>query len=170
MTSGCRRSAVDVLPPAIYPGTRTGLNPEGAMLRVFSAFLLAALATTQLHAQDKDAQETRALIEKAVKAQGGLETLSREIAVVRKSKGKFYNDDFEFTGESYSDLKDRRKIVLRGMDDNGPSTRMLVMESDAKGWISFDGVSVELDAKFLERINKSVYCDRVAGLVTLLKN
>jgi hypothetical protein len=50
-----------------------------------------------------------------------------------------------------------------------PGTRILVLVDD-KGWISFDGVTYDLDKEFLDRIQRSIYADRVCALVTLLRD
>lgn len=113
--------------------------------------------------------EAKALVEKAVKAQGGLDKLSQKVASHRKTKGVFHTDKFTFTGESYSDLGNRRKITIQGEQDGQLTTRALVMEN-GKGWISFDGTVVDLDGEFLERLEKSSYADKVSSLVTLLKD
>ena len=114
--------------------------------------------------------EARALVLKAVKAQGGLDKLSQKVAAHRKSKGIFHTDKFSFTGESFSDAGgQRRKIAIVGEQDGQVSTRTLVLEN-GKGFITFDGITVDLDADFLERLEKSSYADKVSSLVTLLKD
>ncbi|MCI0460735.1 MAG: hypothetical protein L0Z62_27605 [Gemmataceae bacterium] len=118
------------------------------------------------HAQEAEA---RALIEKAVKAQGGLDKLDKSVAAYRKSKGAFLTDGFTFTGESYSEPGNRRRLVLQGKTKEVPGTRVLVLVDD-KGWISFDGVTYDLDKEFLARIHRSIYADRVCALVTLLRD
>ncbi|HYT89885.1 MAG TPA: hypothetical protein VEL76_14360 [Gemmataceae bacterium] len=113
--------------------------------------------------------EARAVIEKAVKALGGLDKLDRKAAAHRKSKGIFHTDGFTFTGESFSEPGGRRRITLRGTVKEAHQTRTLVMDGD-KGWMSYDGDTFDLDAAFIDRIKKSAYADRVCGLVTLLKD
>ncbi len=119
-------------------------------------------------AQD-DAAAAHALVLKAVNAQGGLEKLGQKVASHRKSKGVFHTDKFSFTGDSFSDQGKRRKITIQGEQDNQLSTRTLVMDG-GKGWITFDGLTVELDDEFLQRLERSAYADRVASLVTLLRD
>jgi hypothetical protein len=115
------------------------------------------------------APEPRALIDKAIKAQGGLEKLGRSVASHRKSKGAFLTDGFTFTGEVFSEPGNRRRIALQGKIKDRPASRLLVLDGK-KGWISYDGATFDLDADFLNRIEKSIYADRVCGLVTLVKD
>jgi hypothetical protein len=136
-------------------------------------FLLAILAGTLLLSPARRAHgqeaEARALIEKALKAQGGLQKFRKGLASYRKSKGAFLTEDYTFTGESYSEPGNRHRLVLRGTRKGTPSTRMLVLNGD-QGWISFDGGTYDLDAALLDRLHKAIYTDRVCGLVTLLKD
>jgi hypothetical protein len=117
-------------------------------------------------AQDPD---PRSLIDRAIKAQGGLEMLGRSVASHRKSKGAFLTDGFTFTGEVFSEPGNRRRIALQGTVKGQPATRVLVLDGK-KGWITYDGTTIDLDADFVERLEKSIYADRVCGLVTLVKD
>ncbi len=133
---------------------------------VLAGALLLGLGTAARAQQP----EPRALIEKAIKAMGGLDKLNLKVAAYRKSKGTFHTDGFTFTGESFSETGNRRRITLRGTIKDVSATRTLVMVGDDKGWISYDGVTYDLDAAFLDRIRKSAYADRVCSLVTLVKD
>jgi hypothetical protein len=138
----------------------------GKLLSGLAAILvLGSVASAQT--QETDA---RAVIEKAVKAMGGLEKLAMKAASHRKSKGTFHTDGYTFTGESFSQPGGKRRINLRGNVRDTHQTRTLVMESDSKGWISYDGATYDLDPAFLDRIKKSAYADKVCGLVTLLQD
>jgi hypothetical protein len=121
-------------------------------------------------AQESDA---RAVIEKAIMAQGGLEKLTKAKAGYRKIKGVFHleNDkqgDFKFTGESYSDAANRLKIIMRGTDDN-PELHVMVVEDD-KGWRSYNDRIIDFDDKEKVRLRRGSHADKVAGLVTLLRD
>lgn len=140
------------------------------MTRWVSSTVAAALLLAPWGAaRGQDADKARAIIERAVKAQGGVEKLSLELAGHRKSKGRFVGENFSFDGDSFSEPGGKRRLVLKGVMNDVPTTRQLVLV-EKKGWISYDGVVYDLDAKFLERIERSAYADRVCGLVTLLKD
>src|SRR5438067_7069694 len=72
--------------------------------------------------------EPRALIDKAIKAQGGLDKLDRKVASHRKSKGVFLTDGFSFTGEVFSEPGNRRRISLQGKVKDRPAARLLVLD------------------------------------------
>jgi hypothetical protein len=138
-----------------------------------SRSLLAVLAGTLLlgpagraHGQEADA---RALVEKALKAQGGLKKFQKGVASFRKYKGNFLSENFAFKGESYSEPGNRHRLVLRGTSRGVDSTRMLVLNGE-QGWISYDGAAFDLDAAMLDRLTKAIYADRVCGLITLVKD
>jgi hypothetical protein len=166
------------LTPTAVRFTLVGLDPRPWFLKtevVMSKSLRCLLAVGLLMslapfaaAQDDEARAL-ALVKKAVAAQGGYDKLSQKVASHRKTRGVFHADKFTFTGESYGDLGNRRKIVLSGDQDGQSSTRTLVME-DGKGWISFDGFTVDLDDEFLQRLERSAHADKVSGLVTLLRD
>jgi hypothetical protein len=111
----------------------------------------------------------RAVIEKAIQAQGGLKKLDRDLASHRRSKGTFYTDGYTFTSESFSEPGGRRRIALRGTLKDRPHTRMLILDGD-KGWRNDDGAIYEVWPAYLDSIKKSMYADRVCGLVTLVKD
>jgi hypothetical protein len=120
-------------------------------------------------AQDPTA---RALIDKAIQAQGGYDILSRAVAGYHKIKGVFPSDKpderLKFTGESWGDASNRAKYILRGDDDN-PGVRIMVVE-ETKGWRSYEGVVLDFDEKFQARMRKASYADKVASLVALVRD
>jgi hypothetical protein len=140
---------------------------SNAALSTLAIFLLMPA-----FAQAQQQPEARAIIEKAVQAQGGLDKVTRAGAGYRKCKGHFSSDSWHFTGDTYSDEGEgdgnRLKIFLQGTDANAES-RMLVM-TGAKGWLAFNGVVSEFDDQMQTRMRRSAYADRVSGLVTLLRD
>lgn len=139
------------------------------MGKILSALLAGALLFGVEGRAGAQKSEARALIEKAIRAEGGLDKLDRKVASYRKSRGTFHTDGFTFSGESYSEPGNRRRLILRGKVKDVPQTRVLVLDGD-KGWISYDGATYDLDKDFLDRVQKSIYADRVCGLVTLVKD
>src|SRR5205823_11041112 len=94
-----------------------------AMRRLLLAALIPWFLASTAAAQPAD---VRALIERAISAQGGRDNLTRAKAGYRKSKGIFYSDNFKFTGDSFGDGNDRAKITLQG-DDNNPLVLVMVL-------------------------------------------
>ena len=113
-------------------------------------------------------QSRDALIDKAIKAQGGLDRLGRSVASHRKSKGAFLTDGFTFTGEVFSEPGNRRRISLQGKVKDRPAAPAGTRRQE--GLDQLRRATFDLDAAFLERIEKSIYADRVCGLVTLVKD
>jgi hypothetical protein len=140
------------------------------MAKLLSSVLAGTVVLALGSAARAQQPEPRALIEKAIQAQGGLEKLSIKLAAYRKSRGTFHTDGFRFTGESFSEPGGRRRIILRGNIKDVPSTRTLVMVGEDKGWISFDGVTNELETWRRDSIRRSAYTDKVCGLVSLVKD
>src|SRR5262245_23380158 len=109
------------------------------MTKWSSSFVLVLLVNAGA-ARGQDADKARAVIERAIKAQGGVEKLSLELAGHRKSKGRFVGENFTFDGDSYSEPGGKRCLILKGVMNDVPTTRQLVLV-DKKGWISYDGVA-----------------------------
>ncbi len=115
---------------------------------------------------DPPTGEVRAILEKAVQGQGGLDVLGRQGAVRGKVKGAFFNDSVQFTGDYHSQGSGKLRLTVN-IKDQGK--RLLVLNS-GKGWLQIDGITQELEEKMLNRLKNSNYVDRVTGLATLLKD
>src|SRR5947209_5692018 len=125
------------------------------LLSILLAGAILVVASATARAQDA---ETRALIDKAIKAQGGLDKLSIKVARHSKGKGQFHTEGYTFTSESFSDQGGKRRYHLRGDYKNQPHTRILVFLGD-KGWISFDGATQDLEPERIDGIQRSFHTD-----------
>jgi hypothetical protein len=139
------------------------------MRRSVSPFLAAVLLLGLGGRVRGQEAEARALIDRAIAAQGGLAKLSREVASRRKIKGVFHGDRFTFTGATFSEPGKRLRIELDGTIKNGPASVILVYNG-TRGWASYNGSTRELDEAAMERHRRASYADRVSGLVTLVKD
>src|SRR5205823_4362500 len=120
--SSSRQPPVASLTPASRPFT---LNPrrlsvpprpvEAAMRKLLPA-LVAGLVLTPTEAARAQADEARAIVERAVKAMGGLDNLTRAKAAHCRSRGRYPVDGFAFTSESFSE-PDRIKLVTHSQDN-----------------------------------------------------
>src|SRR5947209_12189895 len=113
------------------------------MRTVLLPSLLAGLLLGSVGSLRAD-DDPRALVERAVKAQGGLENITSVKAAHRKSKAIYHAESSTFFSESWSQSPDRLKIVQRTTGDDGPVSRILVLEGD-KGWMYIDGLTLDLD-------------------------
>ena len=112
--------------------------------------------------------EARRLVEKAVKALGGLDRLDRKVGRPPPQQGQvphrrlhLHRRQLQRAGQPPPPHPHRR-----GQGRAAVAHPVLVGKR-------LDGgrqPTFELDAAFLDRINKSIYTDRVCGLVTLLKD
>jgi hypothetical protein len=133
--------------------------------------LLSSLAVGLLLAPAgvRAGEDPRAVIERAVKALGGLDRIRQVKAVHRRSKGVYVQEKEVFTSETFSQDPGRLKLVLRSKDPDNPMIRVLVLEGD-KGWISFNGVTQDLGADMQARMKRARHADKVAGLTALLRD
>jgi hypothetical protein len=136
------------------------------LLTIITVAVLLWARPTGASAQDGDA---KAIIQKALQAQGGVDKLTSPDGSYRKIKGVFYSDNFKFTGESWNETGNRLKIVLRGADDNDPQLRILV-QNGAAGWNGYNGFVWAFDEPMKKRMAKSAYADKVTGLVSLTRD
>jgi hypothetical protein len=112
----------------------------------------------------------RALIERAVRAQGLPSADDRPKASWVKFKGRLCGvDGARFTAEAFQQAPRRFKMVL---DLELPGSRVSEIEvrNGAKAWVHVNDQTQELDARRLASLDRSDYIDRVTGLVALLKD
>jgi hypothetical protein len=135
-------------------------------LAAASAALLLATAPAPAPAQGTDA---RAIIQKAVDAQGGFDKMTRAQGSYARVKGVFASDNFKFIGETWSDTGKRFKNVLCNQDDNDFQIYTLVCDG-AKSWHGYNGAARLLETQKRQRLEKSNYTSKVTGLVSLLRD
>jgi hypothetical protein len=112
--------------------------------------------------------EARAIIERAVKAMGGLENLTKLKAAHSKSRGIYPMDGEAFTTEAFSESPNRIKLMWRSSDRATPMLRTLVITGE-KGWMVSNGFLTDLDEEIMATMRKARYADRVGGLTVLLQ-
>jgi hypothetical protein len=136
-------------------------------------FLLVAVAGAGVllspirAADDKD---TKAILDKAMKALGGEENLAKIKATRTKVKGKinFGGNSSEFTAESITQGLDRYRSTFSG-DFGGNKVEGVTIVDGNKGWRSFMGNVMELDADALANEKRVLYLRAIpATIVPLL--
>lgn len=133
------------------------------------AFLCAVLlglffTATSLHAED--AADAKAVIEKAVKAAGGADKVSKPCALVWKYKGTFsgLGDPIELTGEVIQQTpKGQYKNVVNFEFMGNKGTRIVVFDG-SKGWATFMGMTMEMGEDELAETKEQAYSTRLADL------
>lgn len=123
--------------------------------------VILALAFALLDADEKD--QPRAIVEKALQAQGGLDKLKG--ASYSHIQGSFENGANTFQGEIHSQPGGKLRLNL---DFKNEGQRILVLVG-GKGWLKVQGITQDIDQGMQERLRISSHVDRVCGLTALLK-
>jgi hypothetical protein len=138
------------------------------MARSFIAFLiLAIVVATAPWAQAQDA--ARAVIDRAIQALGGEQSLNRLQAGHTRSKGTFeVAGGLDFTQENFFQLPDRFKEI---QDIQGPGQKVTAMVglSGDDAWMTFNGVAQPIDKNARIELQEAAYLLRVTRLTSLKK-
>ena len=116
-----------------------------------------------------DAADARALVEKAIKAQGGKEKLSKFNAHVIKFKGDFHGmgQAIPMTGEITSQGNDKVKVDAE-VEAGGMKFRVINVVAGDKGWNKIGDMLMDLDKDQLAEAKLQAYSGWIATLVPLL--
>lgn len=119
-------------------------------------------------AQSVPAQgEPRAIIDKAIKAQGGEDKIAKCKAVQTKAKGRLeIMGGLPFTSEDTAQLSGQMKEIT-DVEVNGKKITIITVFNGSKGWISASGQTMDMDDKVIEAMKENVYHFRVQLLVDL---
>ncbi|MGH7170109.1 MAG: HEAT repeat domain-containing protein [Gemmataceae bacterium] len=116
------------------------------------------------------AEEPRVLLERALKARGGVEAVQKRVAVRVKVKGTFHGvgaiGDIRVEGEMW-EFGPRGRIELR-IGDAETRLRYAVVFDGDKSWRVFNGQIQNFDKEDLASLRISEYVDRVTELADLL--
>jgi hypothetical protein len=126
--------------------------------------VLAATVT----ARADDSAAARALVDKAIQAQGGEAKLAKWAAVTAKLKGTFHGmgEAVAFTGESVTQGPDRQKVVFEA-EISGEKYRVVHVLNGDKGWVKFNDDTAEMDNEALAEAKEEAYSEWIATLVPL---
>lgn len=138
-------------------------------IRMLAVFALLTGITYPVGADDAD--RARAIIVKAIKAEGGEERLAKVKAGVAKTKGtlSLQGQRINISSEDYYQLPNRIKTVMTLEVPNMPVTVTTVFNQD-KLWIQTQGQTMEVkDANLLDEIKHQLYVGKVGLLFPLLQ-
>jgi hypothetical protein len=115
--------------------------------------------------------EARAVIARAVAAQGGEDVLGRDVARALKLKGILagVDESVTFTGDLLWESRGRAKVTLR-VEMSGVHVTLIEVLDGAAGWMSTECRVEDLKPEVLAALRRSAYVDRVVTLVPLLKD
>jgi hypothetical protein len=129
-------------------------------MKWFFSVMLAAMCALSLGgrvgaADDKDC---RAVLDKAIKALGGEENLSKVKAAHWKTKGKitFNGEDHEFTGKTTMQGMEYYRSEFEG-EFGGNKIKGVTVLAKNKGWRQFGSETMELDENALVNEKRNVY-------------
>ncbi|HLJ12156.1 MAG TPA: hypothetical protein VKU82_13265, partial [Planctomycetaceae bacterium] len=140
------------------------------MKRSFCAMLAVAVAiglSLPTRADDKD---SKAVLDKAIKALGGEAKLTKPQGFSWKIKGiiSFGGNDNEFTSATTIQGIDRVHSQFEGEFNGNKFIGVTVLNGD-KGWRNFGGMKMELDADALANEKRMIYLQVVPVTLVPLK-
>jgi hypothetical protein len=131
--------------------------------------LCVALAVpSQARAQDA---ECRAIIDKALQAQGGAEKIESLKAFIAKAKGniRFMEMNLDFTLEAYAQLPTKSKALIN-LSINGMQIEIVQAFDGNKGWTSALGQVKDAEKEEVDEHNAMVHVESVTNLYALRKD
>jgi hypothetical protein len=133
--------------------------------------LLAALLFVGAAARASAGDDPRAVIAKAIAAQGGESKLAAVRAGRSTLRGTLFdgNRQIAFTSEQSFQLPGQIKIALTLKTAPKTTTIIEVINGD-EGWISIDGQVKEVDSVSLARARQLLYLSRITRLTPLLRD
>jgi hypothetical protein len=130
----------------------------------FTAGLLLAAPS----ARADDQAEVKALLDKAIKAAGGEEKLTKFKAGTSKLKGKLHamGQAIEIAGEYALQLPDRLRVEI-DFEIMGMKFKSVQIFNGDKGWISVNGMTMEIDKDMVAEGQEGLHALAVTQLVPL---
>jgi hypothetical protein len=123
------------------------------------------LAVSGLTRADEQA-DLKAIVDKAIKAHGGEDKLSKIKVVSTKAKGKFYGmgaDGIDYTLESFIQAPDKMRIKIEGEAMGNKFEFTQVINGD-KGWVTMGEGAEEMSKDQLTEGKANLYAGWVAQL------
>jgi hypothetical protein len=132
-----------------------------------AAFLVVLTAYTSARA---DEQAAKVILDKAIKASGGEERLSKTKAFTVKGKGKIVVDgtDIPFSFQTTAKGIEQYRSTYEGEADGEKFTGATVIDGD-KGWRKVDDDVQKLEGESLDNEKRIAYLEVAPTLLTLLK-
>lgn len=116
---------------------------------------------------DEDAK-LREVVDRAIKAHGGIDNLTKFKASIAKQKGKFYGlgEALEYTSEESIQLPDRFRVEVHSKA-NGQEFTFIQVINGNKGWVKFGDQTNELDKDALAEGKEQMNAATVSHLACL---
>jgi hypothetical protein len=133
-----------------------------AFTGALAAMLLVGVRPASADDVEKDA---KAIIVKAIEAQGGAANLEKYKASSVKTKGKFYGFGLnaDTTGTIQAMEPDKLRLESKSKADGADFVFLMVVNGD-KGWMVFGGNNTELDKEMMAETREQLYAGQVSDL------
>jgi hypothetical protein len=141
------------------------------MRRFIGAAVVTVLVTTGgFPVRAADERDTKAILDKAIKALGGEEKLSKVKGATWKAKGKisFGENESEFTSETTVQGIDHYRNEFEGQFGDNKVKGVVVLAGD-KGWRDFGGNKMALEKEGLANEKRTVYLQVIPMTLLPLK-
>ncbi len=143
-------------------------------MRGMSVLSLTACLVLAAGARADDQANLKAVVEKAIKASGGEEKLTKFKGTTAHMKGKFYGPPvgdagLEFTGSMAAMRPDKSRFEM-SFDAGGMKFTFLQIVNGGKGWQSINGEVKDMDKDGLAEARHTMYVARLETLVPLVKD
>jgi hypothetical protein len=138
-------------------------------MRKFAGALgIVALLALLNPVRAQDDAKLREVVDRAIKAHGGLETLTKYKASVSKEKGKFHGlgEAVDFSSVTSIQMPDRIRIEVKSKFGDQEFTFLQVIRGD-KGWAKIGDMSMELDKDMLDEAKQQMNTANIANLAAL---
>ena len=141
------------------------------MQRFYVALLVSVFVSGSGRMVSADDKDVEAILDKAIKALGGEDKLTKIQAVALKAKGKIIigdNQEHEFTSQTIAQGLDRFRSELEVEGVRGRQLRMLSVLNGDKVWLSVGGVALQPDHA-LAGLKRSAYLTLIPLTVVPMK-
>jgi hypothetical protein len=141
------------------------------MNRLTHAALACVFAAGLVGNADAGEQEARAVVDKAIKAMGGEDRLSKIKAWSAKGRGTITleGDDIAFTYETTARGLGQYRSTFEGEAGGEKFRGALVLDGD-KGWRTYNAETMKLDGEALANEKRNAYLEIAPGLLLPLKS
>jgi hypothetical protein len=139
------------------------------MTRLWRVALVFVFATG-LYGRARADDETKEIIDKAIKANGGVEKLAKQNAVRTKTQGTVFVNGAQlaFTIDSAYQSPDKLRTSME-FDIQGTKVKITQVVAGEKGWMSVNGQTMDLTGGLLSELQEAVYAARIESLLPLVK-
>jgi hypothetical protein len=133
--------------------------------------LLGAAILTGLAGPARAEDDPRALIAKAIQAQGGEAKLNKLNVTRTKVRGTLeaMGQTFKFTADSAVQMPDKMRHAIT-MDVMGNEVTQVQVLNGGKGWLSIAGMTQDMPAPLRDGLKEELYVSRLGKLTPLLKD